>query len=90
MPFAAVSAIAINVVAMNRPAMQGGFRSAIAAHLPDHDTLPPHRGYVEFLKAAASAVSRVGAITDPSSMLGLPIRYTNQSSVSAGSPMSEF
>jgi hypothetical protein len=48
MPFAAVSAIAINVVAMNRPAMQGGFRSAIAAHLPDHDTLPPHRGYVEF------------------------------------------
>jgi hypothetical protein len=45
---------------------------------------------LNFLKAAASAVSRVGAITDPSSMLGLPIRYTNQSSVSAGSPMSEF
>jgi hypothetical protein len=36
------------------------------------------------LKAEASAVSRVGAITVPMSMLGLPTQYTNQLSVSAG------
>jgi hypothetical protein len=42
------------------------------------------------LKAAASAVSRVGAITVPSSLLGLPTRYTNQSSGAAGLPTSEL
>ena len=36
------------------------------------------------LKAEASAVSRVGAITVPMSMVGLPTRYTSQLSVSAG------